>query len=358
VLRSYVTLTHADIGFDPGPHTYDVQFYPLPPGRANDAVAKVRAIPGVTAVAASDDVPYANFTQNFTSVHVPSRPKDPAPMVEMIDADASYFDVMGMSLLRGRAISAQDRMSSSPVAIVNESFARSVLHASSPLGVHIVPDTYAGPHAVTRTIVGVVADIRDSRSQAPQPQIYVPLAQIGDPSQLVVRTNGNDAGLASAIQRIFEQADRENPPPVVVSFAGLFAQDTSAARGNTALFGGLALIALVLALAGMYAVAAYSAQRRTHEFGIRKAVGASDSAVLRNVLRASLAQMLAGICIGLILAAVGVRFLSGILYETSPLDPPTFLLVVVLFGACASTAALVPAMRAMRVNPVVALRYE
>jgi ABC-type antimicrobial peptide transport system permease subunit len=120
----------------------------------------------------------------------------------------------------------------------------------------------------------------------------------------------------------------------------------------------LALIALVLALAGMYAVAAYSAQRRTHEFGIRKAVGASDSAVLRNVLRASLAQMLAGICIGLILAAVGVRFLSGILYETSPLDPPTFLLVVVLFGACASTAALVPAMRAMRVNPVVALRYE
>lgn len=358
VLRSYVTLTHADIGFNPGPHAYNVQFYPLPPGKAKDVVQQVRALPEVTAVTASDDVPFANFTMNFTSVNVVGQPKAPKPMLEMIDTDGAYLNVMRIPLLRGRAFRASDRMSAQPVALVSASFARDVMHDPDPIGKQIVPQTYAGPHAVTRTIVGIVGGVRDSRAQPVQPQIYVPLDQIGDPTQLVLRTNGIDDHLGAEINRIFERAAPENPPPILVTFDSLFAQDAAAARGNMALFGGLALIALLLALAGTYAVASYSTQRRTHEFGIRKAVGGSDRVVLFNALRATLQQLAIGVCAGLTIAALSVRFLSGILYQTTPLDPLTFVAITLLFGLCAAVATVGPAVRTTRVDPAAALRYE
>jgi len=358
VLRSYVTLTHADLGFDPGPHAFNVQFYPLPPGRAKEVVERVRALPEVTSVTASDDVPFANFTMNFTSVRVVGESKAPVPMLEMIDTDSEYLRVMGIPLLRGRGFTADDRMSSQPVAIVNDVFARTILHDLNPIGKRIVPQTYAGTHPVTRTIVGVVGGVRDAHAQPAQPQIYVPLDQIGDPTQLVLRTTGNDDHLAAEIDRIFEHAAPENPPPLVVTFASLLSQDAASARGNAALFGGLALIALLLALAGTYAVASYSTQRRTHEFGIRKAVGASDPAVLRNALRATLEHLSIGVCAGLIIAALGVRFLSGILYQTTPLDPLTFVIVTALFALCATLTTLGPAARSTRIDPATALRYE
>jgi ABC-type antimicrobial peptide transport system permease subunit len=125
-----------------------------------------------------------------------------------------------------------------------------------------------------------------------------------------------------------------------------------------ALFGGLALIALLLALAGTYAVASYSTQRRTQEFGIRKAVGASDRAVLLNALRATLQHLSIGVCAGLVIAAFGVRFLSGILYQTTPLDPLTFVAITLIFGLCAALATVGPAVRTTRVHPAAALRYE
>jgi putative ABC transport system permease protein len=358
VLRSYVTLTHADIGFNPGPHAYNVQFYPLPAGKAKDVVQQVRALPEVTAVTASDDVPFANFTMNFTSVDVVGEPRAPKPMLEMIDTDGTYLGVMRIPLLRGRTFSASDRMSSKPVALVSASFARDIMHDPDPIGKQIVPQTYAGSHAVTRTIVGVVGGVRDSRAQPAQPQIYVPLDQIGDPTQLVLRTNGSDEHLAAEIDRIFRRAAPENPPPLLVTFDSLFAQDAAAARGNTALFGGLALIALILALAGTYAVASYSTQRRTHEFGIRKAVGASNPAVVLDALRATLRHLSIGVCAGLVIAAFGVRFLSGILYQTTPFDPLTFVAITLLFGACAALATVGPAVRTTRVDPATALRYE
>jgi ABC-type antimicrobial peptide transport system permease subunit len=210
----------------------------------------------------------------------------------------------------------------------------------------------------TRTIVGVVGDTRNSFSEPMKPEFYMPDTQLQVYGMIVARTNGHDAGFAQSVEHAYTSVDPSLPAPEIVSYDKLFAQNSGRWQAAALLFSALAFIALALALAGIYAVSAYSVQQRTQEFGIRKAIGAKDRNVLGGVLTDALRQGAIGIAIGLALAALCTRLLTSLLFQTSPLDPLTYVGVIALLIACTVLAALMPALRATRVQPATALRYE
>jgi ABC-type antimicrobial peptide transport system permease subunit len=191
-----------------------------------------------------------------------------------------------------------------------------------------------------------------------KPEFYLPDSQLEIYDVIVARTNGHDAGFAQGVERAYASVDPSLPAPEIISYDKLFAQNSGRWQAAALLFGTLALIALMLALAGIYAVSAYSVQQRTQEFGIRKAIGARDAHVLGTVIADALRQGAVGIAIGLVLAALCTRLLSSLLFQTSPLDPLTYAAVIALLVGCTVLAALMPALRATRVQPATALRYE
>jgi ABC-type antimicrobial peptide transport system permease subunit len=211
---------------------------------------------------------------------------------------------------------------------------------------------------VPRTIVGVVGDTRNSYSTPPLPQVYAAMSQFPLLFNFVIRTNGRSAGLAKSIDDVFARRAPTIAAPVLVPYSEMLGNDALNAHAAALLFGTFAIVALLLALAGIYAVTAYAAEQRTQEFGIRRAVGACDADVLRDVIGRALVYGAAGIIVGLALAALATRSVSALLFQTSPLDPLTFASVVLLMLACSLLAAIVPALRATRITPVEALRYE
>jgi ABC-type antimicrobial peptide transport system permease subunit len=190
------------------------------------------------------------------------------------------------------------------------------------------------------------------------PEFYLPDDQLSTVSTIVARTNGSNFAVAPAVERAFARVAPALAAPHVVSYDKIFQQDSGRWQAAALLFGALAFIALILALAGIYAVTAYSVTQRTQEFGVRKAIGAKDAHVLGTVIADALKQASVGIVLGLVLAAACTRLLEPLLFQTSPLDPLTYAAVVLLVVACAVCAALLPAVRATRVQPATALRYE
>jgi hypothetical protein len=284
------------------------------------------------------------------------------PGTEEVDGNAvapSYFQVMHIPLLRGRNFTRRDNAHAPSVAIVNASLARHFFGTLDVVGRRISPGVSSSntPSRV-RTIVGVVDDTRDGFSQPMKPEFYLPDSQLQIYGMIVARTNGHDAGLAQSVARAYTSVDPSLPAPEIVSYDKLFAQNSGRWQAAALLFSSLAFIALILALAGIYAVSAYSVQQRTQEFGIRKAIGAKDGHVLSGVITDALRQGAIGIAIGLALAALCTRLLTSLLFQTSPLDPLTYAAVIALLIGCTILAALMPALRATRVQPAVALRYE
>lgn len=190
------------------------------------------------------------------------------------------------------------------------------------------------------------------------PEFYLPDSQLQALGVIVARSYGHDAGFAQSVQRAYASVDAQFPAPEILSYDAIFSQNSGRWQAAALLFSVLAFIALILALAGIYAVTAYSVQQRTLEFGVRKAIGARDAHVLGSVIADALRQGIAGIAIGLALAALCTRLLSSLLFQTSPLDPLTYASVIALLVGCTVLAALMPAIRATRVQPATALRYE
>jgi ABC-type antimicrobial peptide transport system permease subunit len=191
-----------------------------------------------------------------------------------------------------------------------------------------------------------------------EPQYYLPDTQLQANGIIVARTNGSHFAVADTVKRVFGSVAPSLAAPRIYSYDTLFQQDAGRWQAAALLFGVLAGIALLLALAGIYAVTAYSVSQRTQEFGIRKAIGANDGNVLGGVIGDALKQATVGIVLGLVLAAACTQLLQPLLFQTSPFDPLTYVTVVALIIACAVCAALVPAIRATRVQPARALRYE
>jgi hypothetical protein len=266
---------------------------------------------------------------------------------------------MQIRLLRGRDFDTRDASAKASTAIVNAAFARRYFGTTNAVGKQVTLTPFvASVKPVPQTIVGVVDDTRTSFSQLPEPQLYIPEEQIPLALFYVVRTNGTDMPLASAVAQVISRIDPSVAPPAVQPYSTLLARDAVRSQAATLLFGILATLALILALAGVYAVTAYSVQQRTQEFGIRQAVGARTGDVMNDVLRGAFMQTGAGIAAGLVLAAVFTRLLAGLLFQVSPLDPLTYAGVIVLMLLAVVSAATIPALRAARIQPARAIRYE
>lgn len=372
ILRSFVNATNVSTGFT-ATNLYDVQFSGLPAKRyhtitdvllfAQRVLHGLSAIPGVTNVAAANGVPFNDFTGNTTQLLLPSLP-DPHASVDINAATPGFFSTMRIPLLEGRDFNGFDRAHTRPVAIVNAAFARRFFGTTHVVGRLIQPGICAvcqanSPSEFPKlTIVGVVGDARATYDRPYAPIVFFAMPQFPNFQDFVVRTDGHNGGITKAVDAVFRTADPMLPRPEVVPYATLLSDSRAQVRFELLLFGSLALLALFLALAGVYAVTAYSVEQRMHEFGIRKAIGASNRSVVTNVIAGAMRQTAIGITLGLGIAAAFSHLLTSLLFQTSPLDIPTFVAVIVLLAACSILAALAPAVYATRVPPAAALHYE
>jgi putative ABC transport system permease protein len=355
VLRSFAGLVNVDPGFDArgvlalnvnlaGPRFDDFQTQLRVLHRL---ASNLRSLPGVSAVAISGHLPFSN--DSSTSVAATSGAKQDVVPFSAVGAD--FFRALRIPIVRGRAIDERDRPGAPPAAMVNAAFARAYFGTLDVVGKRIYTGTSAIP------IVGVAANTRNSLTQPVRPRVFLPIDDVPGYRvyQLAVRT---DAPVSRSAIDAAAAVDPALPPPTVRRLSDAVVASASRERAVALIFGALALVALLLSVSGIYAVTAYSVERRTREFGIRKAVGARARDVVAQVVGAALAQSAAGIALGLALSAAFGSALTALLYDVSPLDPVTFAAAVALLIACTIAAAATPSIRAMRVQPAVALRYE
>lgn len=287
---------------------------------------------------------------------------------EMITPE--YFVTMRIAMLQGRDFSWNDSPQSEPVVIINEALAKRYWPGEDALGKRFHEGS-ADDKFPWMTIVGVVSDVREfSLTVEPAPAMYLPVAQFprpgspGDPLRApilrdwVIRTSGDTALVASTLRSAIWQVDKDLPITRIRTMEEVRSVSLASHHLNLLLFGIFAALALSLATLGTYGVLAYSVAQRTSEIGIRLALGASRRSVLRLVITEGMRLAAAGILLGLIAALALTRLMSGMIYGISSTDPLTFFFVAVLLGFVAFAACYVPARAAMRVDPIVALRYE
>jgi putative ABC transport system permease protein len=264
---------------------------------------------------------------------------------------------MGIPLLAGRAFTDRDTTGSIGVTIINESFARQYFPDVDPIGRTIIPRWR--PER-PRQIVGVVSDFRHrGLARDAAPEIYVPFTQQTWSSMaLVVRTNAEPEKIQVAVQKAIWEVDQSAPISRIAKMKQILGDQVSQSRFNTLLLGIFSALAFVMATVGIYGVISYGVSRRSHEIGIRMALGAQRGDVLRMVIWQGLSLMLVGVAVGLAAALVLTRVMQSLLYEVSVTDPATFGGIALLVLAVASVATLIPARRATRVDPLVALRHE
>jgi predicted permease len=273
-----------------------------------------------------------------------------------------YFATMGMGLLGGRDISAADGDSAPAVAVVSESLARRLYPGRDPIGrVALLQDTLSRPpKEVPYEIVGVVRSARlaNPRDEA-DPAMYLSIFQASPRSlRLVVRTSGDPSAVAAPLRRIVARHDRNALVTGVQTMDAVVDRafaDFRRVAGYLALFAG---VALLLAAVGLYGALAYHVSQQQHEIGVRLALGANRATVLGMVVRRGAVLVTAGLVAGLAAAHPATRLVGALLFETAPLDPATYSGAAVALGLVAAVACLVPALRAVRVDPAVALRSE
>jgi putative ABC transport system permease protein len=322
--------------------------------------ASVKSLPGVDEAALAVSYPLSDLLMQF-SIGIAGRTfppnEQPAAMSDIVTPQ--YFDAMGIPLVRGRAFTPNDNAAARPVAIVNQTFGRMYARGGDAIGMRIVVPGFNGSTSATRTVVGIAGDTRTSLADAAKPQVYVPMEQ--SPTNLlsiVVRSRLPAAQLTNAVDKALAQMEPLLSPPAMQTYGDIVAEHSQQPRSMATLLTVLALLALLLALSGIFGVVSYNVMQRHAEFGLRAALGARQRDLLIDVVARVLGVTAIGILAGVTLAALGAQAVRPQLYATSPLDPATFSIVVVLIAGCAIAAALAPAVRAMRVDPAQALRYE
>jgi putative ABC transport system permease protein len=326
-----------------------------------DLLARLQALPGVKAAALAALYPLGPLSNRSDApVFGRTYPIGSAPHASANNVTSDYFRVLGIPLLRGRMFDSDDTMGSASVAIVNEAFVQRYLQSVNPIGVRIQTQGWNGTPTSWSTIVGVVGDERDTIAQPPYPGVFVPMAQgpAAYTSALVYAPAVDAAVTASEMKGAFDAALPTVQPPDTYTVAQLVAEHTAQERFATILLTTLACIALALALSGIFGVISFSVTQRKREFGVRMALGATEPAVLADVLRRTLVTTAIGVAVGVIIAAFAARAIASQLGSISPFDPLTFGVVVLLIFCSAMLASLHPALRATRIQPVEALRYE
>ena len=371
LIESLFHLTSTPLGFEPrNVLTANIDFpgkaYSAPPERLNfygKLDANVSDLPGVKGVAFA---PLVATSYDGNSLTVEGRSVDPNARggdVSLQPASVNYFQVMDIPLLRGRAFDSRDREKSLPVAIVNMALVREYFPNEDALGKRIrIGD--ANGKKPWLTIVGVVGNVKSftvfkEMGYIIDPSVYVPLKQDGgDSVAVLIRTAGNPAALISQIRSEFLKIDGTLPPPDFMTMNDWLAQFLTQPRFRTILLSIFAALALLLCAIGIYGVLSQSVARRRHEIGIRMAVGAQPRDVLRLVIRQGIGLTLVGIVLGIGGSLALARLLVNLLYGVSATDPLTFAAVAVLLVLVSLLACYIPARRAMKVDPMVALRYE
>ncbi len=314
---------------------------------------RIKGLEGVQAVAGSTCPPLGSQKMFVTTALKVEGQVVEVAHVRTTAVSPGYFRALGIPLTQGRYFTEADGATSPSVVIVDESFARRYCLGGRCLGGRI------GFRRVVFTIVGIVANARDEAEQAPTPEVYVPFAQASQPYMAVlVRTAGNPKLWASAVRSQVAIIDKDQPPHDVMTLDDLRTQSLTPRRVNMLLFGAFGALGLILASIGIYGMVSYSVSQRTHEIGVRMALGAERGDVLRFVIRQGLTVILIGVAVGIIGALALTRFLSTLLYGVKPTDPATIAAVSVLLIVVAALASVIPARRATTLDPMVALRYE
>jgi putative ABC transport system permease protein len=299
----------------------------------------------------------ANF--EFSIVGNPPLPLGKTTTADYATVSPDYFHVMRIPLLRGRFFSEQDSPSNPNVAIINETLARRYFPNQDPLG-RQMKFGFPPNSNVSREIVGVVGDVRDvALSREPGPAMYVPFAQAPlYGGEVVVRSSLSGSSVVAGIRQAVHSIDKDLPVTDVESFPDMLGASVAQERFRTLLLSSFSGMALILAAVGIFGVISYSASQRTREIGIRMALGAQQRSVLRLILGQGTKLALLGLGVGTLAALLLTRWMASLLYGVSATDPLTFgATAIVLFGV-AVTACYIPARRAMRVDPMVALRHE
>ena len=320
---------------------------------------RVGALPGVQSVAVASRIPLSPGI-NRESLYLEGRPEPEegeAPAVDAVRVGPDYFDTLQISVLRGRGSTAGDTQEAPLVVAVSEALARRYWPGEDPLGKRLSYESFSGPYA---EVVGVIADTKvNSLGETPQPYLYIPFRQsYHHTPSLAARTSGSPNQMLQQMHRAAEEVH----PGLVVFEEKTMQQHLAVSlfpyRMAGGLLGGLGALALLLAVIGVYGVVSYSVERRTHEVGIRMAMGAERKDVLKMVAWQSMKVVLIGVVLGLLAAAGLSSLLSSFLVGVDTLDPLTFVSIPLLLVAAALLAGLIPARRAMQVDPLMALRYE
>ncbi len=329
----------------------------------NAEVEKVRAIPGVTGAASIDQIPFTNVA-NATFYRLEGQPEDglPTQVALVRNVSRDYFATVGAQLVAGRVFNTSDRRSSAPVAIVNEPFAKRHFAGRTAVGRRFQFGEL-GKEGYWYTVVGVVKPIRESGVlEEPKPavyRVYEQCDQIGGlDAGIVVRTAIDPSSIVPAVRQAIWSLDKTQPIARIRTMEEIIDRQLSTPSQSTTLLGAFALLALLLASLGIYGVLSHAVAERTNEIGVRMAMGATSAAILRAFGKQGLTMTVIGLAIGLILASMVVPSMAALLYGFRPDYVPTAALVSIVLLAVATAACFIPARRASRVDPVVALRSE
>jgi putative ABC transport system permease protein len=366
LLKSFGNLMHVDPGFSPSNVTTFLMTlpksrYPQPTQQAEfyrRLVESVQSLPGVESAGVSSFLPlagalrYVYFCPEGTVCQ--GLGKDPVIAVRQISPD--YLHTMRIPLLRGRTFNAQDIAGVKPVVIINQTVAQKYFPAQDAIGKHLANSR----DKIQMEIVGIVGDVKFTGLNTPYiPEMYMP--QLQNPAAtmtLVVRSTSNPQPLIAAVRQKAAEIDPDLPFSNVASMNEVVSASVAQPRLTTQFTGFFAALALLLTAVGVYGVLAYSVTQRIHEMGIRMALGASRSEILKMVVGQGMKLVAFGLILGLVVSLAATRLLATLLFGTSARDPLTFAAVTLLLLVVALFAAYIPARRASLVDPIVALRHE
>ena len=322
---------------------------------------RVSALPGVeqASISGNDTLPM-NSGRNFSPFSIQGRPAESerSPVADIAVVDSHYFRTMEVPLLAGRNFTSSDTNKTQPVAVIDQALARQYWRDQNPLGQQVKFNLGRGAQGVT--IVGVVGDIKSDGFESPNvPHLYVPLGQFAPVNAVVFLRSRLDAEhLGEAVRREVESIDANVPVHSVSTMDQIISRSLANRRFALELLGVFAAVALLLAAVGIYGVMSYSFSQRVHEVGIRVALGAQRSDILRLALGEGLQIVLLGLAVGLAGAAIVTRVFRSMLFEVAPGDPATFLSASAILAGVVFFACYIPAQRATRVDPLIALREE
>jgi predicted permease len=365
LLRTFVNLQHVDPGFNPARAlTFHID---LPGKRYPDQAAQIhfyqnlaerlRALPGVQSVGIGSDIPWTGYDEN-TSFQIAGVPFDSnhSPEARYHYASPDYFRALGIPLLTGRFFALTDDPKAAHVVIVNHAFAQKFFPGQDAIGKRV--DIWNFKNI---SIVGVIGDVKDTpQASSTKPAFYWPDWQFFDGGEhtVILRSSGNLDSLAAELPKQVLALDKDLPITDIKPLEDVGEHAISTTKFTLVLLGTFAGLALVLAAIGIFGVVSYSVTQRTHEIGIRMALGASQENVLGMILKQGAILAAFGVGLGVMAAFALTRVLRGLLYHVSASDPWTFLVVAVALVAITLIACYIPARRALRVEPLVALRYE